>query len=345
MLTANAGMFVAPAAGNLHVRANAIAAIDAGTVAAATASDWDGETRPRAQRRTSVRTSSRRRDGAAHVSASAARGPDQRRGGECGRDGLGVDDLPRLRPRRSNQRRPSRRQLGRRWRLERRHAGQLPRLAAGRFRRHQDHQRGPRLQRPGQLHQSGRADRDADLQPVRPHQLHGAVLGRRAVADRARRHDHRQPDVWRTVTFPAVSHHPDPDPDHRRQRQLQPPRRGRGLWRPRRWSRLAVNVAAASAGARPRRRRPSPATAPPARSTATDEAPTGARAAAGTTPRRAASPTGCRSISPAPRPSARSASSASRTTTPIRSSRPRRKPSACTASPASPCSTGMARSG
>ena len=48
----------------------------------------------------------------------------------------------------------------------------------------------------------------------------------------------------------------------------------------------------------------------------------GRAAAAGTTPRRAASPTGCRSISPAPGRSAKSASSASRTTTPPRSSRP-----------------------
>jgi hypothetical protein len=46
VLTANPAMFVAASAGNLHLRPDAVAATDKGTVAAGTSIDWDGDVRP-----------------------------------------------------------------------------------------------------------------------------------------------------------------------------------------------------------------------------------------------------------------------------------------------------------
>ena len=111
----------------------------------------------------------------------------------------------RIRRRGRDQRRPRGHQLGRGRRLAGRHAGQLPGLAAGRLRRGQDDHRGPPVQHPGQLRRAGGAQPDADVSQYGVTDFTvqywdgtqwlavpgGTIRGNQ--------------NVWRTVTFPALT--------------------------------------------------------------------------------------------------------------------------------------------
>ena len=92
-----------------------------------------------------------------------------------------------------------------------------------------DHQRSHRLHVQDAYLRPVEPTAALDLRPVRAHRLHGPVLGRRAVADRAGRHDQRQPAGAAHGDVPAVTTSAHPGVDHRRLGRLQPPHRSRGL--------------------------------------------------------------------------------------------------------------------
>ena len=240
-----------------------------------------GQVQPRSPRSRPIETGPRQR--------LRRRRRRQRRGRECRRHGLGVVDLQQrltAPPARSTAiaRAPTGAAAGG-WNDAT--GGQFPDWLQVDFAGAQDHQRGPRLHRPGRLHRAGRAHHHADLFAIRRHQLHGAVLGWCAVADRPGGAITGNRNVWRTVTFPAVTTArirvlvtgaSDRLQPHHGSRSLRewdragarpaPQRRGRQCGR----HGLGLDDATAAASARP------------VPSMAIARAPTGARAAAGTTP-------------------------------------------------------------